>query len=72
MRKPLKLARKTLRWNNKEQKLKHKLLRINWGTPPLFFLLKAAKHKTIKQSAFFLCVPTSRLWRRLSLNPNDK
>lgn len=54
------------------QKLKHKLLRINWGTPPLFFLLKAAKHKAIKQSAFFVCVPTSRLWRRLSLNPNDK
>lgn len=42
--------------NNREQKLKHKLLRINWGTPPLFFLLKATKHKAIKQSS---CRPPS-------------
>lgn len=63
--------------NNREQKLKHKLLRINWGTPPLFFLLKATKHKAIKQSScrppsFFFFVPTSELWRKLRLNPNDK
>lgn len=51
--------------NNREQKLKHKLLRINWGTPPLFFLLKATKHKAIKQSScrplfFFFFCPNKR------------